>query len=80
MGGKFDWRTIFLKDSGGLSSKRVLGVIGFIVSAIIFVFGFITQKEIPGYGELFLTISASLVGLDSITGIWNKSVTDSHSN
>jgi hypothetical protein len=42
MGGKFDWRTIFLKDSGGLSSKRVLGVIGFIISAIIFVFGFIT--------------------------------------
>lgn len=69
-----NWKTIFFRDSGGFSSKRVLGVLGFVVCCIILICGFIFDKEVPEFGELLLTISASLVGLDSITGIWNKSV------
>lgn len=69
-----NWKTIFLRDSGGFSSKRVLGILGFLVCCIIFIIGFITGKEIPDFGELLISISASLVGLDSITGIWNKSI------
>lgn len=71
---KIELKTIFLKNSGGFSSKRVLGVLGFITCIIIFILGFIFNKEIPEFGELLMTVSASLVGLDSITGIWNKSV------
>ena len=67
-------KTIFLHNSGGYSSKRVLGVIGFLICCIIFILGFIFNKEIPEFGELLVTVSASLVGLDSITGIWNKSI------
>ena len=26
---RFDWRTILLKNSGGISSKRVCGILGF---------------------------------------------------
>lgn len=71
---KVSWKTIFFRDSGGFSSKRILGVLGFVTCCIIFVLGFSLKMEIPDFGELLLTVSASLVGLDSITGIWNKSV------
>ena len=70
---KVDWKTIFFKDSGGYSSKRVLGIAGFFICCLIYILGFSFGKEIPEFGELLLTISASLVGLDSVTGIWSKS-------
>lgn len=75
---RFDWKTIFLRDSGGLSSKRILGIIGFLTCVIVFIIAFFTDFVIPEFGELLLTVSASLVGLDSITGIWNKSVKKSN--
>lgn len=75
---RFDWKTIFLRDSGGLSSKRILGIIGFLVCTIIYIIGFFTGIEIPEFGELLITVSASLVGLDSVTGIWNKSISKSN--
>lgn len=71
---KISWLTVFFRDSGGFSSKRVLGILGFVTCCLIFIAAFIFKKEIPDFGELLLTVSASLVGLDSITGIWNKSI------
>ena len=44
---RFDWRTIFLKNSGGISSKRVMGILGWIVALGILIAGFITEKNIP---------------------------------
>ena len=67
-------KTMFFANTGGYSSKRILGVLGFIICCIIFIFAFILNKDIPEFGELLLVTSASLAGLDSITGIWNKSV------
>lgn len=72
---KFDWRTIFLKNSGGISSKRVCGILGWITCLGLLIAGFITKIEIPQYAELIGILSASLLGLDSITGIWQKTIT-----
>lgn len=74
---KTSWKTMFFKNSGGFSSKRILGAIGFLICCIVFVIAFALEKEVPEFGELLITISASLVGLDSITGIWTKSVNKS---
>ena len=71
---RFNWRTIFLKDSGGLSSKRICGFLGWICCLVIFILGFSLEKEIPDYGELLAITSASLLGIDSITSIWSKSI------
>ena len=71
---KFDWRTIFLKNSGGISSKRVCGLLGWIVCLGVLVAGYVMQKDIPQYAEMISIISASLLGLDSITGIWSKTI------
>ncbi len=70
----FDWRTIFLKNSGGISSKRVMGILGWIVVLGILIAGFISEKEIPQFAEMTAIISASLLGLDSITSIWTKNI------
>ena len=71
---KFDWRTIFLKNSGGISSKRVCGILGWGCCLGLLISGFILEKEIPQYAEMIAVISASLLGIDSITGIWQKTV------
>lgn len=71
---KFDWRTIFVKNSGGISSKRVCGILGWICCLGLLIVGFFIEKEIPVYAEMIAITSASLLGLDSITGIWQKSI------
>ena len=74
---KFDWRTIFVKNSGGISSKRVMGILGWTVVLIILIFGFILDKNIPEFAEMIAITSASLLGIDCVTSIWSKSVNQS---
>lgn len=74
---RFDWRTIFVKNSGGISSKRVMGILGWIVVLIILIFGFILDKNIPEFAEMIAITSASLLGIDCVTSIWSKSVNQS---
>ena len=71
---RFDWRTIFLKNSGGLSSKRLCGILGWFVCLSILIAGYVSTKEIPQYAELIAVTSAGLLGIDSVTSIWSKSV------
>ena len=71
---RFDWRTIFIKNSGGISSKRVMGVLGWLVCIGILIAGFVTTKDIPQFAELMAITSASLLGIDCVTSIWTKSV------
>lgn len=70
----FSWKTIFQKNSGGFSSKRICGLIGWFLCLGILLTGFVFDMNIPQYGELIAVTSASLLGIDSITGIWQKSI------
>ena len=70
---RYDWRTVFLANSGGLSSKRICGIAGWIVCLILLVVGFITYKEINEFADYVLITSASLLGVDSLSGIFTKS-------
>lgn len=67
-------KTIFFAHSGGFSSKRVLGFMGFTTCIIIFILAFALGKEIPEFSDILITISASLVGLDSVTSVFQKTV------
>ena len=71
---RFDWRTVFLKNSGGISSKRVCGILGWMCCLVLLISEKKKKKDIPQYAEMIAIISASLLGLDSITGIWNKTI------
>lgn len=69
---KFDLRTMFLANSGGLSSKRILGVIGFLVCIGLLIFAFILEKEVPSFADMVLVASSSLIGVDSFKNIFSK--------
>ncbi len=69
---KMSWKTIFLAHSGGFSSKRVCGVIGWLVCIILLIAGFILEKPISEFADYVLITSASLLGVDSLTGVFSK--------
>lgn len=70
---RFDLRTIFLANSGGLSSKRIIGVLGFAICVGLLIAGFIVEKEIPEFADMVIITSSSLLGLDSFRGLFTRS-------
>lgn len=63
---KISWITIFMKNSGGLSSKRILSIIGVLSCVGVFLAAFICNKEVPEYGNILLIGSLSLYGVEII--------------
>lgn len=71
------FREFFLKaleSNSGVSSKRLCGFIGFMFCIIAIAYLCITGKEAPTILEMFLFCSVSLLGLDSIVGIFNRNI------
>lgn len=56
----------------GLSSKRVCGFLGWIVCLFICLYCTISAIPAPEVIDMLFICSTSLLGIDSITGIWNK--------
>jgi hypothetical protein len=71
------WITLFLKNSGGLSSKRLLAIVGFFTCIILLVAAFITGKEVPEFGDIVLISCLSLYGVEIIPSIWSKNINKS---
>lgn len=74
---RYDWRTIFLKNSGGFSSKRILSIIGFLTCVGLLIAAFILDKEVPEFAETMLICCISLYGVDAIPNFWTKSINKS---
>lgn len=74
---RFDWRTIFIRNSGGFSSKRILSVVGFLTCVGILIAAFITQKQVPEFAETMLVCCISLYGIDVVPNFWSKTITKS---
>ena len=66
-------KTMFLANSGGLSSKRICGVIGWLTCLGISIYCTIAAVQAPLIVETILLSCLGLLGIDSITGIWKKS-------
>lgn len=77
MDDKISLKTIFLKNSGGFSSKRIISLIGFLVCVGVFIAAFITDKEVPEFGETLLISCLSLYGVEVIPNFWTKSINKS---
>lgn len=67
---KIPIKTIFQADTGGYSSKRVFGAIGFITSICIAIACTIMGSQAPTIVVDIIYASVALLGVDSITGIW----------
>lgn len=61
---------LMITSHSGISSKRVCGVLGFIVIMFSIVFCTITGMQAPVILETFIWAVCTLLGIDSITGIW----------
>lgn len=72
-----DWKTIFLKNSGGFSSKRILSVIGFLTCVGVFIAAFVLEKDVPEFGEVLLISCISLYGVEIIPNFWSKKINKS---
>ena len=71
---KTSWKTIFFANSGGFSSKRVFGALLVTSALIIFVLAFALEKDVPEFGDMIIITGTSLLGIDSVSNIFQKRV------
>ena len=64
--------SIFLAQKGSISSKRVCGVIGWIICLLICIYCTVKVIQAPVLADSILIGSATLMGVDSVTGIWKN--------
>ena len=67
------WWTIFQKNSGGVSSKRVIALVGVGICFGLLISGYISEKDIPEFAEVVFIGCLSLYGIDVIP-TWSKQV------
>lgn len=63
-------KSIFLAKSGSISSKRICGVLGWLICLIVLIYCTIVNTQAPEMVETVLIMSATLLGVDSVTNIW----------
>ena len=71
-------KSIFLNQPNSISSKRICGVLGWLLC--LGVLGYCTYKEIqaPVMIDTIVVTSAALLGVDSVTNIWKKPSDDNN--
>lgn len=60
----------------GVSSKRVCGVIGFLIIVFVLVYCTVSSVQAPLMIEPFIYAVCLLLGIDSVTGIWKGKMND----
>ena len=77
------WREVFSGANGIASSKRILGAFCLVVCLGLIVYLTIESKDsdnVKDLIEFMLGVSALLLGINSITGIWKKFPTKKDEN
>lgn len=60
-------RTIFQAHTGGFSSKRICGVIGWLIAMFCFVWCVITGTSAPDFATELVAGCVALLGVDSVS-------------
>lgn len=61
---------LMITSHSGISSKRVCGVLGFLVIMFVIIFCTVSNIQAPVILETFIWAVCMLLGIDSVTGIW----------
>ena len=67
-----DFLLKIFKSHSGVSSKRICGVLGFLICLGIVVYCTIMVIQDPLITETILLCCMGLLSVDSVTGIWKK--------
>lgn len=67
-----EYLKLMITSHSGISSKRVCGVLGFLVIMFAIIFCTVTGIQAPTILETFIWAVCALLGIDSITGIWKN--------
>lgn len=59
-----------ITSHSGVSSKRVCGVLGFLVISFVLIYCTICSIQAPEMIDTFIYAVSLLLGIDSVTGIW----------
>lgn len=65
-----EYLKLMITSHSGISSKRVCGVLGFLVIMFVIIFYTVTSIQAPVILETFIWAVCMLLGIDSVTGIW----------
>lgn len=68
----FRFLRMMVTSHSGISSKRVCGVIGWMIAIIVLLYCTVHVVQAPLMIDTFLICCMALLGIDSITGIWKK--------
>ena len=63
------FKEIFTKN-GTMSSKRVCGVLGWLICVTVLIYCTIQVIQAPTMIDIFIVTCAGLLGVDSVTDIW----------
>ncbi len=63
---------LMITSHSGISSKRVCGVLGFLITMFVIIFCTISNIQAPLIMDTFIWAVCMLLGIDSVTGIWKK--------
>lgn len=58
--------------SGRVSSKRVMGCIGWLVILAIYIYVAISTKQAPEFTDFLIGAIVTLLGVDSVTNVFKK--------
>lgn len=61
-----------ITSHSGISSKRVCGVLGWIICMGVLIYCTIKRIQAPVIMDTVLWCCIGLLGIDSVTGIWKK--------
>ena len=65
-----EYLKLMITSHSGISSKRVCGVLGFLVIMFVIIFCTVTSIQAPVILETFIWAVCMLLVIDSVTGIW----------
>lgn len=65
-----EYLKLMITSHSGISSKRVCGVLGFLVIAFVLIYCTVLGLQAPMMIDTFIYAICLLLGIDSVTGIW----------
>lgn len=66
------WKSILSDNPESLSSKRLAGLSGWVITMIVIIICTIKETQAPNILEFFIICSTTLLGVDSVASVFKK--------